>query len=112
MKTTRSTTPDLWALGMMPAVPALATYLDELPVQPEGVYLAGSAALVVVTPEAVSETDLAALEALHEWLADRPYLDATYLPAAALGSRDGYGRWRSSKVTASFSGVSRTRAPA
>jgi predicted nucleotidyltransferase len=109
---------------MMPAVPALATYLDKLPVQPEGMYLAGSAALddwqpgssdldlVVVTPGAVSETDLAALEALHGRLADRPYLDVIYLPASALGSRDGYGRWRSSKVTASFSGVSRTRAPA
>jgi hypothetical protein len=66
-----------------------------------GVYLTGSAALgdwrpgrsnldiVVVTGEVLGESGIAALEELHAMVGGRPYRDAIYVPADAVGTRQG-----------------------
>lgn len=64
-----------------------------------GIYLTGSAALgdwqagrsdldiLTVTRQRLDDAELTALEALHSRLPGRPYRDAVYIPAGAVGAR-------------------------
>jgi len=77
----------------------LAALDAALPGLARGVYLTGSAALgdwrpgrsdldiLTVTRRPLDDGDLAALESLHAAIPGRPYRDAVYVPAAAVGAR-------------------------
>lgn len=94
------------AMSALPAGAAVALdeYLTALdgaaPGRAAGIYITGSAAMddwqsarsdldiLVVTESALGEGELGALEELHATVSGRPYRDAVYVPAGALGSRD------------------------
>jgi Nucleotidyltransferase domain len=77
----------------------LAALDAALPRLARGVYLTGSAALgdwqpgrsdldiLTVTERRLTDGDIGALEALHAGMPGRPYRDAMYIPAAAVGAR-------------------------
>lgn len=82
-----------------------------------GVYVTGSAALgdwqpgrsdldiLTVTAGPLGEAELGALEALHAAMPGRPYRDAVYAPAAAVGARPVPGAGAAGKFPAAVDGV-------
>jgi hypothetical protein len=81
----------------------LAALDAALPGIARGIYLTGSAALgdwrpersdldiLTVTERHLDDGDLGALEALHAGMPGRPYRDAIYIPAGAVGARPAPG---------------------